>query len=425
MVQNSPEVGDDRGGVGNGGGVGDGARDVADTVVDHALLNIAGILMGGLMEGLDGPVVIIADVHDDRALPHQLQHGPVDEEVVAALGPFDAVEHHIRIRQQLGDVLLGTQHGVDVLLVLPLQRAQDPDVDVHDRDPGPQGIQDGQSGLAHRAAAQNQHPHGWRAAQSADELALAAVDGQHGLQAHQGALLAGGLTVGGAVPVAVLRGEGDAAAVQDGLDLLGVGGGMDAGEDDLSLPQQREFTGLQLLHLGDKVGLAVDVLHGVHQARPGLLILLILEASLLSRAPLHQGGVSVRHNGGDFRRGGNGAVLPVFDVFQQSKYHVRFLQICSRSRGHCIRAMKKVPEQKAPGPRSAGGGSLQRLSLSFAQHEQRLFPGWRPEKTVLRFFSASPGGEVLSPHLRRIALSPNGIRVLLRSAPLDHATAIL
>ena len=59
VVQNSPEVGDDRGGVGNGGGVGDGARDVADTVVDHALLNIAGILMGGLMEGLDGPVVIM------------------------------------------------------------------------------------------------------------------------------------------------------------------------------------------------------------------------------------------------------------------------------------------------------------------------------------------------------------------------------
>ena len=209
-----------------------------------------------------------------------------------------------------------------MLVVLPLQGTQDADVDVHDGDPGAQGVEHGQGRLAHGAAAQDEHLHGRRAAQAADEHALAAVDGQHGLQTHEGALLAGGLTVGGAVAVAVLGGEGDAAAVQDGLDLLGMGGGMDTGEDDLTGAQQVELAGLQLLDLGDKVGLGVDLLHGVHQLGAGGHILLVGEAGLLIGPLLDQGGVPVIDDGGDLHRGGDGTVLAVFDVFQQTENHV-------------------------------------------------------------------------------------------------------
>ena len=121
--------------------------------------------------------------------------------------------------------------------------------------------------------------------------------------------------------MAVLGGKGDALAVQNGLDLLGVGGGVDTGEDDLALPQQGELAGLQLLDLGDKVGLGVDLLHGVHQAGPGLHILRVLKAGLLARALLDQNGVAVGGDGSDLVGGGDGAILAVFDVLQQSEYH--------------------------------------------------------------------------------------------------------
>ena len=274
------------------------------------------------MEGLDGAVVVVGDVHNDGALAHQLEHGPVNEPVVAALGPLHAVEHHVGLGQQGGNVLLGTHHGVDVLIVLPLQGAQDADVDVHNGDPGAQGVEHRQGGLSHGAAAQDEHLHGGGAAQAADEHTLAAVDGEHGLQTHQSALLAGGLAVGGAVAVAVLGGEGDTAAVQNGLNLLGMGGGVDAGKDDLPLPQQRELAGLQLLHLGDEVGLGVDLLHGVHQLGSGGLVGAVSEAGLLAGPALDQGGVAVIDDGGDLHRGGDGTVLAVLDVFQQTENHM-------------------------------------------------------------------------------------------------------
>ena len=52
--------------------------------------------------------------------------------------------------------------------------------------------------------------------------------------------------------MAVLSAERDALAVQKSLHLLRMSGRMNAGQDDLILPQQGKLTGLQFLDLGTK-----------------------------------------------------------------------------------------------------------------------------------------------------------------------------
>ena len=306
-------MGQHGGRVGDGGGLGNGAGDVADTVVDHALLNVAGVVMGGLMEGLNGPH-IVADVHNDGALLHGADHLPVDHKLGGVLGPAHAVIDHVDLRQQLFQVVAVGDLGVDLLVELLADVPQRADVDIHDRHPGPQGVEHGHTGPAHGAAADDQGLDAGGSAQAVDEFSLSSVDGQQGVQPHQRPQLAGRLAVGGAVPVGVLGGKRDALAVQQRLYLLGVGGGVDAGEHNLILPQQGEFTGLQLLHLGDKVAGPIDLLHGVQQLGALLGVLLVREAGARARAPLHIDLVAVAHNGLHFRRSHDGAVLARLNI---------------------------------------------------------------------------------------------------------------
>ena len=177
------------------------------------------------------------------------------------------------------------------------------------------------TGPAHGAAADDQGLDAGGSAQAVDEFSLSPVDGQQGVQTHQRPQLAGRLTVGGAVPVGVLGGKRDALAVQQRLHLLGMGGGVDAGEHNLVLPQQGEFTGLQLLHLGDKIAGPIDLLHGVHQLGALLGVLLVRKAGARARAPLHIDLMAVAHNGLHFRGSHDGAVLAGFNILQQSKFH--------------------------------------------------------------------------------------------------------
>lgn len=76
--------------------------------------------------------------------------------------------------------------------------------------------------------------------------------------------------------------------LQQGLHLLRVGGGMDAGEYNLPLTQQGILPGLNLLDLGHQIGPAEDLLPGVRQFRPGVDVGLVGEACSSPRAPLHQ-----------------------------------------------------------------------------------------------------------------------------------------
>ena len=185
------------------------------------------------------------------------------------------------------------------------------------------------TGPAHGAAADDQGLDAGGSAQAVDEFSLSPVDGQQGVQPHQRPQLAGRLTVGGAVPVGVLGGKRDALAVQQRLHLLGMGGGVDAGEHNLVLPQQGEFTGFQLLHFGDKIAGPIDLLHGVHQLGALLGVLLVREAGARARAPLHIDLMAVAHNGLHFRGSHDGAVLAGFNILQQSKFHRESLHCSS------------------------------------------------------------------------------------------------
>ena len=114
--------------------------------------------------------------------------------------------------------------------------------------------------------------------------------------------------------MAVLSAERDALAVQKSLHLLGMSGRMNAGQDDLILPQQGKLTGLQFLDLGNKVTCPIDFLHGVHQFSALFLILLVRKARADTGAALDVDLVAVAHNGVDFRRCNNGAVFAGFDI---------------------------------------------------------------------------------------------------------------
>ena len=54
--------------IGNGRRIGNCPWNVADTVVYHPFFHIPRILMRGLMEGLQSPLLIIADIHNDSSI---------------------------------------------------------------------------------------------------------------------------------------------------------------------------------------------------------------------------------------------------------------------------------------------------------------------------------------------------------------------
>ncbi|MPN36561.1 hypothetical protein SDC9_184070 [bioreactor metagenome] len=77
--------------------------------------------MRGLMEGLQSPLLIIADIHNDRSRLHRPYHLSRNQILRISLRPLHAVEHHIGLRQDLADILPVGNHSIDVLPVLILQ----------------------------------------------------------------------------------------------------------------------------------------------------------------------------------------------------------------------------------------------------------------------------------------------------------------
>ena len=161
--------------------------------------------------------------------------------------------------------------------------------------------------------------------EAADVLALAAIDGQHGFQTEQRALLARRLTVGRAVAVAVLRSDGDALAVQNGLHLLRMSRRMDAAVEHLVLSQIFVLAGLDLLDLGKKIAGVPHFLRGVHQTGAHLFIGLVGESRTYAGALLHQHGMSGVFDGCHLDRGADHAVFAFLDVLENSENHTCFL----------------------------------------------------------------------------------------------------
>ena len=174
----------------------------------------------------------------------------------------------------------------------------------------------------------DQHIHAGSTGKAADELALAAVDGQHGLQTKQSALLTGSFAVGRAIAVAVFCGDGDALAVQNSLHLFGVAGGMDAAVDHLIFLQIAELRGFDLLDLSQEITGIPQLLGGVTDLCAHGGILFIGEAGTNTCAFFHQNSVTVGNNGTNFNRSANNTVFACFNVFQNAKNHNTSSIIC-------------------------------------------------------------------------------------------------
>lgn len=89
---------------------------------------------------------------------------------------------------------------------------------------------------------------------------------------------------------------------------------MNAGEHDLILTQKPELTGLELLHLRDKIALLIYLLHGVHHDGSLGLVGLVLESGSQAGSSLdvYLMAVALQHT----HLGGRGddAVLALLDI---------------------------------------------------------------------------------------------------------------
>ena len=118
-----------------------------------------------------------------------------------------------------------------------------------------------------------------------------------------------------------LIGDRGDAGLHQAARLLGVGGKMEIGVEDLALVELRPFLRLRLLDLHDHVGRGEDFRGGRRDLRAGGDIGLVLDADPGARAGLDQHGVAVRDV---FGRGAGGDAHPRFaalDLFRNAYQH--------------------------------------------------------------------------------------------------------
>ena len=159
-------------------------------------------------------------------------------------------------------------------------------------------------------------------AQTGDELAASAVGAHHGVQAHEGTGLSGGLAVGRAVTVGILGGEGDDLMVQQCLQFLRMSGGVDAGVDDLVFPEKIVLAGLDLLDLGHHVAGGVDLFLGLQELCSGFCVFAVVKACPASGLPLHEDFVAVVDESSYLTGGGDDPVFTFLDILQDPDLHI-------------------------------------------------------------------------------------------------------
>lgn len=299
---------------GYGGGASDCAGDVAYAIVDDAVDDVSGIVVVSLVAGFDAAGVIVGDVDENGARLHGLEHFLGDEEVLALLGPLDAVDYQVHLGQNGSDGLLVAEHGVDLAAVFLADLTEDAYVDVHDGDIGAQLMENPQCALAYGASAHDQSVDSGSAGEAADELALAAVDGEEGFQTEECALLTSCLAVGGAITMGVLCGDADALAVQQSLNFFRMSCGMDAAIDHLTFSGLLEFVGFDFLYLGDEIALFPDFVCGFSDDCALCRILLGGEAGTETAVFFCVNGVACCNYGCNFDRGADNSVFTLFGV---------------------------------------------------------------------------------------------------------------
>ena len=119
----------------------------------------------------------------------------------------------------------------------------------------------------------------------------------------------------------VLRREGDALALQQGVHLLRVGGGVDAAQHDLARVHHGALGGGELLDLGHHVAMGVQLLRRLHDPGPGGGIGLVRKARQLAAVVLGPDLVPGGADAVDLHRGADHPEFFLFNVFQDTKNH--------------------------------------------------------------------------------------------------------
>lgn len=121
-------------GEGEGGGAGDGAGHVGDAVVDDAIDDVGGVVVGGGFAGLDAAALIDGDIDDDAAGGHAADHVAVDEFGGFGAGDEHGTDDEVGFADGGGDVVGVGVDGVEGASEDVVEVVEAGQVDVHDAD---------------------------------------------------------------------------------------------------------------------------------------------------------------------------------------------------------------------------------------------------------------------------------------------------
>ena len=103
--------------------------------------------------------------------------------------------------------------------------------------------------------------------------------------------------------------------LQEGIDFCRMGSGMDAREDDLVFPDEREFPFFQFFYFSDEIAGCVNIFHRIGQLGTGGYVGFISKAGPFASAFLYQHITACTGNHSYFCRCGDDTVFIGFNIF--------------------------------------------------------------------------------------------------------------
>ena len=296
--------------------------------MQDAVLDEAGILVGGdTVDGLDGAALVDGDIHDGGAGAHGLYHLLGDQLGRLGAGDQNAADDQIGLLDGAGDVVRVGEQGLDAAAEDILQVGQALDADIKDGDVGAEAdCHLGRVGTD-IAAAENDDVAALYAGHAAQKDATAAAVGfQHGgadLYCHTAGHFAHRGQQGQAAVSGLNRlvSDADDLPAQERLGLLGVGGEVQVGKQDLAFAQQLILGGKRLFDLDDHIGDIVNLPGRFQQLCTDGGILFIGKAAAEAGAFLHKNRMTCTDKSVGAGGGQGNAALLSFDLFGTTNTH--------------------------------------------------------------------------------------------------------
>ena len=251
------DVGERGVGEGVGRGVGDGARHVAHGVVDDAVALVDGVVVGGLVRGLDAAALIDGHVDDHRPGLHRAHHVLAHDDGRPTAGHQHGADDQVGLGDRaLDGTLVGGQRH-DPSLVDLVDPAQPVEVLVEQQHLGLHAGRDPRRVPTDVAGAEDHHPRRAHAGGTAHQHPAAAVVALQELGPHLRGQPSGDLGHGGQErqrAVGLLHrlvGDARRPGAEQRLGHVRVGREVEVGEQREVGPEQAELVALGLLDLDD------------------------------------------------------------------------------------------------------------------------------------------------------------------------------